>query len=260
MYELVTIAFSHYCEKARWALDRYDVPYRERRFMPALHFPYVIGKLAGTGAGKADRASTRFSTPLLLGASRPIADSSDIVRYVDERYGNERLFGDPEAAALDAHFGLELGPHTRRVAYWLAMGPPSVLDELARANVSPAQARLFRTLRPLALGFVAKRLAVDEAGYRRSLEKVRREVDRVGARIVDGRPYLLGDRISVADLSFASLMGPALVPAEYGAVLGDPATLGEEARTLIEEMRAHPAGQFALRLFREERRKRTRPA
>lgn len=256
MYELVTIAFSHYCEKARWALDRYGVPYRERRFMPALHFPYVIAKLAGTGAGKADRASTRFSTPLLLGAARPITDSSDIVRYVDQRYGNERLFADPEAAELDAHFGVELGPHTRRVVYWLAMGRPSVLDDIARANVPPAQARVFRALRPLALRLVATRLQVDEPGYRRSLDKVRREADRIAARIADGRPYLLGDRISAADLTFASLMGPAVVPVEYGAVLADPVDVGEEARSLVEEMRAHPAGQLALRLFREERRRR----
>ncbi|MCW3023116.1 MAG: Glutathione S-transferase family protein, partial [Conexibacter sp.] len=33
---LVTIPISHYCEKARWALDRAGVAYEERRHLPAL--------------------------------------------------------------------------------------------------------------------------------------------------------------------------------------------------------------------------------
>ena len=28
--QLVTIPFSHYCEKARWALDLAQIPYREK--------------------------------------------------------------------------------------------------------------------------------------------------------------------------------------------------------------------------------------
>ncbi|MEZ4340912.1 MAG: hypothetical protein R3B82_30175, partial [Sandaracinaceae bacterium] len=64
MYELVTIAFSHYCEKARWALDLRRVPYRERRYLPAMHLLATRRALRGTGAGRADRHSSRFSTPI----------------------------------------------------------------------------------------------------------------------------------------------------------------------------------------------------
>ena len=34
---LVTIPISHFCEKARWALDRAGVAYEEQRHLPALH-------------------------------------------------------------------------------------------------------------------------------------------------------------------------------------------------------------------------------
>jgi glutathione S-transferase len=34
---LVTIPISHYCEKARWALDRAGVPYREEAHIQAVH-------------------------------------------------------------------------------------------------------------------------------------------------------------------------------------------------------------------------------
>ena len=34
---LITIPLSHYCEKARWALDRVALPYREEPHAPLFH-------------------------------------------------------------------------------------------------------------------------------------------------------------------------------------------------------------------------------
>src|SRR5215212_1631565 len=34
---LVTIPISHYCEKARWALERVGIPYREERHVQGIH-------------------------------------------------------------------------------------------------------------------------------------------------------------------------------------------------------------------------------
>jgi glutathione S-transferase len=34
---LITIPISHYCEKARWALDRAQLPYREERHVQVVH-------------------------------------------------------------------------------------------------------------------------------------------------------------------------------------------------------------------------------
>jgi hypothetical protein len=52
-------------------------------------------------------------------------------------------------------------------------------------------------------------------------------------------------------------MSPVLctTPEEgYGAVLPSVEALDTEGRELVEEMRAHPAGQFASRMYAEERR------
>jgi hypothetical protein len=57
------------------------------------------------------------------------------------------------------------------------------------------------------------------------------------------------------------LCGPHLIalvicvtPEEgYGAALPPIDGLDQEARALVDETRAHPAGQFALRMFAEER-------
>jgi glutathione S-transferase len=34
---LLTIPISHYCEKARWALERAGIPYREERHVQGVH-------------------------------------------------------------------------------------------------------------------------------------------------------------------------------------------------------------------------------
>jgi glutathione S-transferase len=105
---LVTIAFSHYCEKARWALDRACVPYREEAYVPVTH---LLGTLRRGGR----------STPLLALPDRMLlTDSSAIVRYADAACPGSLFPDDPalsaEVDALEDLFDEQLGPHVRRLA------------------------------------------------------------------------------------------------------------------------------------------------
>ena len=43
---LVTIPISHYCEKARWALDRAGIRYRERAHLQVIH-RFVVRRAGG---------------------------------------------------------------------------------------------------------------------------------------------------------------------------------------------------------------------
>ncbi|MEM1414233.1 MAG: glutathione S-transferase C-terminal domain-containing protein, partial [Myxococcota bacterium] len=204
-------------------------------------------------AGEADRVSSRYSTPLLCKGRLRVSDSREIVRYVDATYGDAQLFAPSEAEALDREYAVRLGPHTRRIVYWFGLGQPGMLFALARDNVPRSQALLFRASYPLGRRFLGRALAVNEEGYRASLEKVARVADEVAERLADGRPYLCGERFSVADLGFASMMAPAVLPPEYGAELPSPDALAPEAQAIVRRYRAHPAGAFALRMFREHR-------
>ena len=83
---------------------------------------------------------------------------------------------------------------------------------------------------------------------------MRATFDAVAARLADGRPHLCGERFSAADLTFASLAAPMLMPPEYGVPLPQPGELPAAMAATVRELREHPAGAHALKMFREERR------
>ena len=77
-----------------------------------------------------------------------------------------------------------------------------------------------------------------------------RQVDEL---LSDRRRFLAGERFTAADLTFAALAAPVLLPAECRAVqpaLDDvPAAMRDE----ILRFRETDAGRFALRMFTQER-------
>ena len=111
-YRLITIPPSHYCEKARWALDRAGISYREEGHPPLLHRLAV--KLAG-----GDR-----STPVLVAGKVVLPDSTDILQFIDVEHAEGwRPYPTDsqlrvEAEELEEIFDTRLGPHTRRIAYY----------------------------------------------------------------------------------------------------------------------------------------------
>ncbi|HBQ15232.1 MAG TPA: hypothetical protein DEF51_30285 [Myxococcales bacterium] len=80
--------------------------------------------------------------------------------------------------------------------------------------------------------------------------------DEVATRLADGRPYLTGDAFTAADLTFAALFSPVILPGpdRYGATLPPLELFSHEGRATVERYRAHPAGQFAARMFDAHRR------
>jgi glutathione S-transferase len=100
---------------------------------------------------------------------------------------------------------------------------------------------------------VSRFLGVDEASSAAALRQVEAAFDTIAERLADGRRFLLGDRFTAADLTFAALAAPMLLPSLYGSPLPPPEAMPPEAARQVRRMRAHPAGRFADRLYREER-------
>jgi glutathione S-transferase len=245
---LVTIPISHYCEKARWALDRAGLRYREERHLQGIH--RIASRRAG-GVG---------TVPVLVTPQGAIGESAEILAWVDTQLEPERrlLAADPQARGeeerLYTHFDEVLGPAGRRLIYvrmfahprklllgFNNVGVPRWEDRVARAGWTAMQRGVGR-----ALGIRPGVEVEDEA-------TVWHVFDEVAQRLSDGRAYLCGERFGAADLTFAALCAPLVLPERYGVRLPRPEELDEPTAALVRRSREHPAGAFALRLIAEER-------
>jgi glutathione S-transferase len=236
----ITIPLSHYCEKARWALDRAALPYREEPHAP------LVSRFAGG------------TVPSLVHDGRRFTESTDILVFADGFTGGDVLFPrEPalrsEVDALVGRFDAELGPHTRRWAYSYLLSNAALLRSLWAREVPRLQASLVPVIAPFARFFARRAYNITPQSAQRSLDRVRGVFKDVDATLRDGRRFLAGERFTAADLTFAALAAPVVFPAEYRAVhpaLEDvPAAMREE----ILRFRNTDAGQFVLRLFERER-------
>jgi glutathione S-transferase len=242
---LLTIPISHYCEKARWALERAGIDYDERRHVQGVHIAY------------SRRAGGHGTVPVLICEDGVLAESEAIVRWADARLAPPRrllLDAGPEVEALCRRLDERLGPDGRRLMYAHMLPHRELLLECNNTGVPAWEDRFLRALFSLMTPFVVRRLGIGTDTVARDTPRVREEFDAIAERLADGRRYLFGDRFTAADLTFASLAAAVLVPPEYGVPLPQPDVLPEPIASEVRAMREHPAGVFALRLFREERR------
>lgn len=246
---LITIAISHFCEKARWALERAGVDYDECAHMQMLH---VIAVRRARASGS--------TVPVLVCGDTVLSDSADILDYADARAPQDRRLYPQDAGkaskvrALERDFDLRLGPQARLWMYDNMRGRRALVKRYAPTGV-PAWQRLAL---PVAYGTVARlidrRFGIEPTTAEEALRDVRATFDEVGQRLADGRPYLMGERFTAADLTFSALSAAVLMPPEYGVPLPQPDELPPAMGAVARELREHPAGRHALRMFREERR------
>lgn len=245
---LVTIPQSHFCEKARWALERLGLPFTEEGHAPILHAPAVR------------RRGGRRTTPVLVSRAGVFADSTQILQYLDGFASNEqRLYPLEEAARreveeLEDLYDKRLGPATRLWAYDALLPLKDEVMSLLQPRVPRWEYMLGRATYPLFVLAMRRFLGITPARTVRALEVTREIFDGVAERLRDGRRYLTGERFTAADLAFAALAAVVLLPPEYGGPLPALAVWPEAARREIESLQRHLAGAFVLRLYREQRR------
>jgi glutathione S-transferase len=242
---LVTIPFSHYCEKARWALERAGVAFVEDGHLPI--YAYLALRRAGGG---------RTVPALVTADGAVVTDSTDILRWCDA-HGQAPALAPPElpdAATLEDDFDRHLGPAARRLGYFhLLPSKDAFADLLDRGAVPGWQKRSGRLARPLVVRLLKRGLKIDAAGAARSRTTLDAAFATVAALLADGRRYLCGDRFTAADLTFAALAAPVLVPDAYAPYLPSPVHQPASFRALVDELRATPAGAFGLRMYADHR-------
>jgi len=247
---LITIPMSHYCEKARWGLERLGLPYHEERHLQVFHYPRTWWVSRGP------------NVPVLIDGKQVISDSTRILRYLDRyAHNGNRLY--PDDSALRAtveqwedRFDEELGIESRRWVYYHMMPEPVSALAIATQGV-PAMEKI---LAPLAFGLIkrmiSKVLYATEEKVRAGVDLSRNIVAETDALLADGRRYLLGDRFTAADLALACMLAPFVMPPNYGIRLPTLDEVPESMRSDVQWFRQTRTGTYVLWLYEQERRHR----
>jgi glutathione S-transferase len=198
---------SHYNEKARWALDYKGIGHERRAVEPGRH--RAIARQLTGGA----------TFPVLSLDGEAIGDSTEIIAALEARHPDPPLYpADPaaraRALALEDYFDEELGPHMRILVASRTLQSAKLFigtffgDLPLRRRVSARV--MFPLLRPRA----RRAFGIDDDAVTRAWKQVRAVVERFRTELQPSG-YLVGDGFTVADLTLAALVAPAVAPPQF---------------------------------------------
>jgi glutathione S-transferase len=228
---------SHYNEKVRWALDYKRVPHVRRAAQPGRH-KSIARRLTG---GQ--------TLPVLVLAGEAIGDSTQIIETLERRYPDPPLYpGDPEsrrrALEIEDFFDEELGPHIRLLVISRLLARADLVLGAFFPDLAGHRLRTAHAMFPLVRRRFEATLGIDDGSVELAWAKVRAAGERFRAELQPSG-YLVGSGFTVADLTVASLVSPAVAPEEF------PYPQPQRGHQVLEEVRDALAGPGLLEWARE---------
>lgn len=244
---LYTFAASQSSEKIRWALDASGLPYRERRLTPFLHYGAYPHRSAGLGT----------SLPVLEADGEMIEDSTRILEWLETHRAPFPLI--PQDPVLrtavmrsEARFD-HIGPHVVRCMYATLLDDGDLVQRLWSVDAGFIQAAVLRAAFPVLSRLFRRGLGLDApALLKHSQGVIVRALDELDRMAEDGRPYLVGEALTVADITAAAHLAPLACPDEH-PVFSD-IEYRDAIAPLVSRWQARPALAWVRELYRLHRR------
>jgi glutathione S-transferase len=202
---LYEIFWSHFCEKARWCLDYKRISYTLVAVNPLTR-------------REARALGVRGDVPVLRDGARVLDGSAAIAAYLEDTYPDPPLLPiDPMARRtvlqIERRCDSELGPDARRLGYHEALAHPVLLEGTLLWRRAPR-----RWLNWLMLRFVDPRIRrkfdVRPDRLPPSRARLRELLTDLQARLTPAG-FLVGDRITLADITAAALMDPLEIVPDF---------------------------------------------
>lgn len=246
---LLTISASHYCEKVRWALEKLDFDYVEERHVPLFH---VLANRK-TEAGKIVPVLIIDTETIIIGAQPILQHLHSFSANKSPLYPcNPQL--KKEVERLETYFEKNLAPLVAHWAYYYLLANKDLIRRLWCEGTPRSEEALFPVIFPLAKHLFKRKLGIKTGSVSNTYCQIKQIFENVNQRLAEGGTYLVGNEFSAADLTFSALAAPALLSLDYrGVRLPSLNEVPDEMANGVRELRAMPAGQYAINLFRSER-------
>jgi glutathione S-transferase len=266
---LITIAASHYCEKARWGLDLLELDDSQSPYYYTEdgHAPPFLAFETLPASGYKFSAS-----PMLVYQDGSFLVKSDCILRKHCPFLYPKQISD-RVEAMEDDLGLRVGCSVRSIVYYHMLRQPyySTLSDILSKNttVSKVEGVLLRAMMDKGVGTAMKKVVhVNRESYDASLPTLRQVFAELSETLNDGREYLCDDNdnanndgsplkchgFTAADLTLAALAAPILQPECYFKTFGVPTeTLPRELVDLQQELRKTKAGQHVLKMYQRHR-------
>jgi len=202
---------SHYSEKVRWTLEYKGVDHVRRSPLPGTHIPIALALTRGA----------QPTVPVLQLDGRAVGDSTEIISALEARYPDPPLYPiDPEerarAVELEDWFDENLGPHTRLLPFYELIQEPEIFAEVAAESVPGPLGKAKPVVGAYARAYTSIRWGANSSeDAERAREGIVAALDKLEAELDKGEgEFLVGNSLSVADITAASLFYPLVVPPE----------------------------------------------
>lgn len=205
------IDISHYAEKVRWALEYKGVDHVRRSLLPGTHIPIALALTKGA----------QPTVPVLQLEGRAVGDSTEIIAALEAKYPEPPLYPiDAEertrAIELEEWFDGNLGPHARLLPFYELIQEPEIFAEVAAKSVPGPLGKVKPVVGAYARAYTSVRWGANSGG---EAEKARAGIvaafDKLEEELGKGAgEFIVGEHLSVADITAASLFYPVVVPPE----------------------------------------------
>ena len=242
-------AISHYCEKARWALDYLGVNYTPVYLPPGMHI--VV----------AEKLGAPLSTVPILSANGAVVQGSSAIIDWAESYlvheeghlGKASLSpGNDQAGEMEQRLDQILGVHSRRYYYSEALVeyPGSVKPMFLQGLPARYQAIVERSWDTVSRMMI-EQMDLGEAQGLESQALIQAELDWLDDQLSHGRSFLVSNQLSRLDITAASLLAIFVKPAEHPTYseLSIPPRLGQ----WVAEQQERPCIKWAREIYRTHR-------
>ena len=243
MFELYDFTFSHYSEKARWALDFKGVPYTSRHLLPGFHMR-TTRKLA-----------PRSSVPILKTDRAVIQGSTEIIDFLEQTFPERSLTPpDPQDASSalewEKYLDVEIGVTLRLWFYHHTLPDRDRALRFLCADTSWLQRSLFSLSFAQIRSKMTQFMNINAETASSAERRFTLAFDRLDQALARG-PFLVGNRFSRADLSACSLLWPLCRPGESEAEVA--ALLCPTVCELRKQVQHRPFYRWVLERYQEDR-------
>jgi glutathione S-transferase len=244
------IDISHYAEKVRWALEYKRVDHVRRSLLPGTHIPVALFLTRGS----------QPTVPVLTMDGRAIGDSTEIIAALEAKYPDPPLYPleaeeRARAVELEDWFDENLGPHTRLLPFYELIQEPDLFAEVAAASVPGPLGKAKPVVGAYGRAYTSLRWGANKS---EDAEKARQGIaaalDKLEGELAKGNgEFLVGEGLSVADVTAASLFYPLVVPPEgpLSPELPRPAAM-DRFRQSLSDRRGY---RWVQEMFRRHRRR-----